>query len=89
MTEPSHHGQEPDIAALLAMIAFACIATMGELALVVTAPTWVIWLAAALPVIFWALLLRQVHRFLRDGEPEDAPSWTKSGKRFVARRRAR
>lgn len=81
--------REPDIAVLVMMIAFACIATMGELALVVTAPTWVVWVAALLPVAFWAVLLRQVHRFLRDGQPDDAPSWTESGKRFLAARRAR
>jgi hypothetical protein len=81
--------REPDIALLLVMIAFACIATMGELALVVEAPTWVVWVAAVLPVCFWAILLREVHRFLRVGEPEDAPSWTSSVRRFLMRRRAR
>lgn len=89
MSGSPSNGQGPDITVLLAMIAFACITTMGELALVVTAPTWVVWVAAMLPVIFWALLLRQVHRFLRDGQPDDAPSWTESGKRFLAARRAR
>lgn len=79
---------EPDIAVLIAMIAFACIATMGELALVIEAPAWVVWFAALLPVCFWALLLRYVHRFLRQGQPDDAPSWTDSGRRFLRRRRS-
>lgn len=73
---------------LIVMIAFSCLTTMGELALVVKAPVVVVWIAALLPVIFWALLLREVHRFLRVGEPEDAPSWTSSIKRALARRRA-
>ena len=87
MSRSDRSSSEPDIALFVAMIAFACLATMGELALVVTAPTWVVWVAAMLPVAFWAILLRQVHRFLRDGEPDDAPSWGKSVRRFLAQRR--
>ncbi|MFT4034716.1 MAG: hypothetical protein QM679_03965 [Patulibacter sp.] len=86
---PTPRQHEPDIAIWLVLIALACITTMGELALVVEAPTIVVWVAALLPVFFWALLLRQVHRFLRDGQPDDAPSWTESGKRFLHRRRVR
>lgn len=91
MRDPSRNEArpaEPNIAVLVVMIAAACIVTMGELALVVSAPTWVVWVAALLPVCFWAILLRYVHRLLRDGQPEDAPSWTASGQRFIARRRA-
>ncbi len=87
MGEPSEPRRQPDFAMFLVMIALACITTMGELALVVSAPTWVVWVASVVPVIFWAILLRQMHQFLRDGEPADAPSWTQSGKRFLARRR--
>lgn len=89
MDEQKPPRREPDVVMFLVTIAAACLATMGELALVVSAPTWVVWLAASLPVVFWALLLRQTHQFLRDGQPDDAPSWTESAKRFLARRTSR
>jgi protein-S-isoprenylcysteine O-methyltransferase Ste14 len=87
VSQPPQAPPEPDIAVLLMMIAFACLATLGELALIVAAPIWVIWLGTLVPVFFWAILLRQVHRFLRDGQPEDAPSWTEDTKRLLERRR--
>lgn len=68
-SRPRRPDREPDIATLIAMIAAASLATMAELALVLTAPLLVIWIAALLPVAFWAILLREVHRFLRDGQP--------------------
>ena len=73
MTLPPHRPpREPDIATLIAMIAFACVATMGELALVIAWPTVWVWVASLVPVLFWAILLREIHRFLRasgDAEP--------------------
>ncbi len=64
--------REPDIAVLIAMIAFAAIATMGELALVVAWPVGWVFVASLVPILFWAVLLREIHRFLRaSGEPDD------------------
>ena len=64
-SKPKRPPREPDIALLIAMIAFAAIATMGELALVIEWPTFWVWVASLVPVLFWAVLLREIHLFLR------------------------
>lgn len=72
MTRQRKPPREPDIAVLIMMIAFACIATMTELALVAKWPTFWVWVASLVPVIFWAILLREIHAFLRaSGDPDD------------------
>lgn len=70
--KPTRPPREPDIALLIAMIAFAAIATMGELALVVAWPTFWVFVASLVPVLFWAILLREIHFFLRaSGDSSD------------------
>lgn len=65
----------PDITVLLMMIAFASLATLAELAAVVSLPVGWVLVAGLVPVVFWALLLREIHRLLRhaSSEPTDRP----------------
>ncbi|MBJ7471201.1 MAG: hypothetical protein JHD16_07855 [Solirubrobacteraceae bacterium] len=69
---PTKRRREPDIAVFIAMIAAAAITTMAELALVIAWPIFWVWVAGLLPVVFWALLLREMHRFLAVSGEDDA-----------------
>jgi hypothetical protein len=65
---------EPDITVLVVMIAAASLLTIVELALVVSLPAIWVWFAGLLPVVFWALLLREIARLLNSSTQHDDDS---------------